>query len=194
MSVINLYDNNTFRLLAEMVKASKEETAKATNNAVAQVAADGRKKETLYEASKLQFRNSTTKWYNGKEFYGGSKWDAKLGGYRSKTRPALRLINFSWQNVANANKNLARQFAKATVSSQTMNLWANPTKAYSKASPLLSADRAYYQFRWKKGESRPARLSFSTFESNVQSVIPSALGKVNSYWQTQLNKKIKVET
>lgn len=190
MSVINLNDNGAFRLLVEMVKSSNAKTAEATNNAVAQIAADGRKKESLYEASKLAFRANTTKWYNGAEVNRGSRWDSKLGGYRAKTN-ALRLINFSWQNTANANKSLAKKFAKASVSSQTMNLWAYPTKAYSKSSPTFSADGGYKNRMWKAGASRPARLSFNTFESNVQSVIPTALGKVDAYWQKQLNKVAK---
>lgn len=190
MSVIKLNDNDAFRHLIELVKTADIKTAEATNNAVAQVAADGRRKETLYESSKLQFRANTTKWYKGERVNRGSKWDSSLGGYRAKTN-SLRLINFSWQNTANANKSVARKFAKASVSSQTMNLWANPTKAYSKNSPSFSAEGGYQNRMWKAGTSRPARLSFNTFESNVRSVVPEALSKVDSYWQQKLSKIAK---
>nr|DAI52559.1 MAG TPA: hypothetical protein [Caudoviricetes sp.] len=184
---IRLYDYDAFQQLLAELKKADQLTAKALNNAVAEVAAKGRRKESEYEETLLRPRSETTKWRNGQKIHGGSLW-TNHGYYVAKNRPALRLINFSWENKANINKSFSRKYAKVAVSSQQMNLWAQMTKPYSKQSPPFSSGSGMGFGVWKKGESRPAKLSFSRFRSNVESAMPLAMQIVNSRWQAEINQ------
>lgn len=191
---IRLYDYDAFQQLLAELKKADQLTAKALNNAVAEVAAKGRRAETEYERSILTPRTNTSKWstYHNKVITGGGTLYYSDKGYsRAQRKPSLRLINFSWERAAVINKSFARKYAKVSVSSQQMNLWGQATKPYSKKSPPFTSDASGEDAKygsWGKGAVRPAKLSFSRFRSNVESAMPLAMQIVNSRWQAEINQ------
>lgn len=184
---IKLYEYDSFKQLLSELKRADVLTAKALNNAVAEVAAKGRRKETEYENTVLVPREETSKWRKGKTINGGTLFTPH-GYNRAKGNPELRLINFSWENKANARQSFARKFAKVAVSSQQMNLWGQRTKPYSTQSPPFSSGAGMGTGIWKKGQSRPARLSMTRFRSNIEAGMSTAMQVVNTRWQAEINK------
>lgn len=191
-NIISLNTNDTFNKIVDLLKRTDASLADVLNNAVAEVAAQGRKAETAYEGSRLQLGGQNYKWSSKTGHYmtHGSAWDAGLGGYVAESK-GLRLINFSWETVAKRNKSFSRKMASAKVSSQLMNLWSKDTKRYTSSSPFFRTTNYSKWGRIKQGDYRRKRLSMSQFYSAVAGAMPDALSKVESRWQTELNRQME---
>lgn len=154
-------------LINKIEEANKSVYA-MTNSVVAGAAAETRKEASKIEKQKFETGSQQTKWkYRKKQgkwekVTYQAKWDSSLGGYvesRNVDTP-LRIINFSWENVASKKRKSYQATTRLT--SLVANLWEKPTKPYKKNSPHFRRSGNSSNGFWARGVSRPARPYFLT--------------------------------
>lgn len=167
-----LIDKNGYEKLDEKLKSVPLVIIpRALDKLTTTLAAKGRKYSSQEEADKLNLGKRTNdKWYNSKGTWirktGGTVWNNKTQTYVSK-RNGLKMANFNFESSAFSKKRIRiRHYSEISLTSQLQNLWAKPTKPYTKKSPPYYIGGTVKK-NWKAGKSRPAKLSFETFKSEV---------------------------
>jgi hypothetical protein len=196
-NAIYLLDDDSFARFIKRLRETKDLTGQALDMIVAEVAAKGRRLESEEEARKVHlggesykrtFDYSNKKWNTAS--YGGSVWNQKLGGYvPARAGHITRLINFSYETKANIKRGGNGRFAKASVSSQVFNLFAQDTKAYKKNSPwFMNTQNDSKWMSIRQGVKRKAKFNLSDFKQNVERAIPRALEAGERKYQELLDE------
>lgn len=151
----------------------------AADKTLAYIGAEGRRLiGQAEEEQDFEFGAEQTKWKKGREESKvRSHMDSHHGWY--KTSKGTRMIGFSYENALTYQKRKLRKMgstlSQGYVYSLMANLWNNPTKPYTKASPTFARGDGP-KGRWGCGSVRDARpaLSASVVEKGVQKAIGRA--------------------
>lgn len=123
--------------------------------------------------------------HSGSSLRLNSAWDPDVGWVSIHRRAGngasgYRMASFSWENVRK------RYSVEAAYTNQLANLWANPTKPYTRISPYVG-QWGTKRKRWKIGQSRPSKYDWSMTYSILQSSIPNAIKKTESKFKDLLD-------
>lgn len=153
------------------------------DNALANTASEGRLKEqAIAHSLELGKWHETTR--NGKRmglrtlegtFLRQSRQGWVSTRYITSTGP-FRMASFGWE-LARPNTR------KVGYTSQLANLWANPTKPYSKSSPPFKGPRG--EGRWGKNAVRPSMYEWDTVYSKMKESVSDAIVKTERSARTQ---------
>lgn len=154
------------------------------SNVVANVAAEGRRSEQLGAGRLLKMGRWQRTVKNGVVKEGVmSRWDPKVGwvstSFTTSTGP-FRMASFAWERAKKPNSK------RADYTNQLANLWAYPTKPYSKRSPFVGQGPRFKQ--WQEGERRDARYAWSKTESILRQAVPTAVIRTEHKFSEELKK------
>lgn len=177
---IQIDDNGGFVSLVKKYKQLTDNIGQVSDDAVAKVAAKGRRRITDYEEQTFRMGNKNYK--GSKDFYSQSRYDPKLGGYVSaggKQAQTHKMMAFSFETVASRRYRMVAKYSHVKLSSKLANLWENDTKSYTAHSPFFWREGG--KVGWvNKGEVRKAKPFFLTEGvQGVQQVIPQALAEAD---------------
>lgn len=157
----------------------------------ASAAALARKEEESY-ANQLEMGKPQTKSYQGRVMGTAihTKWSSTTGwvsnkmtkGSKGNPSHPWQMAHFGWARGTRARKGSVI----AEYGSILANLWAKPTKPYTKTSPLVGqADRLR---RWAVNQTRPARYNWSVTSSIINSMAEAAVAKTEKQFAKQIRE------
>lgn len=185
---INDHDKSFDKTLEDMRDKWPLTWARMASNVVANVAAQGRKKEQQ-TAHELVMGEVQTKSKNAKSVTKRfSKWDSNVG-WVSTSRPAgngksgYRMASFSWERTKKQRQ------TSAFYTSQLANLWSHRTNKYSEDSPYVGRPNEFrYLKRWKAGDSRPQKYNWTSVRNILAGEVDSSIRRTEQKFSRELKE------
>ena len=184
MAEIVKIDSVGFQNLMNQLKVRlPDDVDHLAQSAIAKTATTGRKREQNLAMPKLKMGNTQLSTVRGGELVIRTFSQKTEQGWASTTRKGKKgkpfaLAHFAWER---AKKTKNKQSAAYT--SQLANLWGNPTKPYSKRSPVIGNPERPKQ--WKEGQVRERRYFWSMTEAVMRDSIAEGIRKAEEAEKTR---------